>query len=285
MPNEKKSACARDLVGGERGPRHLDHGADVDAQLVAALLLDHLFGQRPQPPQLLGEADQRVHDLDALGRDRDRGSHDRAHLHLVDLGVHQAQPAAAGAQHRVLLGQRPHPAGDPLQLGDLGFRTALGAPVRNLLGQVAARRAGTRAAAGRAAGSSRAALPSPRRCRGSRPPGTAAAGRAARGGAASSTAMIMACTTGSRSSPKNMCSVRQRPIPSAPSSPGLGSIARSVGVGPHAQPPHLISPARDRLEVLVQLRRHQRHRAQHHLAGGAVDRDLVALATRPCRRR
>ena len=43
----------------------------------------------------------------------------------------------------------------------------------------------------------------------------------------------MACTTGSRSSPKNMCSVRQRPIPSAPSSralaasPGVSALART----------------------------------------------------------
>ena len=64
MPNEQKSADLGDLVGGQRGARHLDHGADDDAEPVAPLLDDHGLGHLPQPSQLLGESHQRVHDLD-----------------------------------------------------------------------------------------------------------------------------------------------------------------------------------------------------------------------------
>ena len=39
--------------------------------------------------------------------------------------------------------------------------------------------------------------------------------------------MIISCTSGRRSSPKNMCSVRQSPIPSAPNS---RAFAASSGV-------------------------------------------------------
>ena len=55
-----------------------------------------------------------MHDLDPGALHRKRGAHDRPHLHLVDLGIEDAQPAAAGAQHRVDLAQRLDPRGDPL---------------------------------------------------------------------------------------------------------------------------------------------------------------------------
>ena len=54
--------------------------------------------------------DQRDHDLQArrlvaLGANGGRGAEDRAHLHLVDLGMDQPEPHAAGAEHRVALGE------------------------------------------------------------------------------------------------------------------------------------------------------------------------------------
>jgi hypothetical protein len=67
--------------------------------------------------ELLPEPDQRVHDLDErrlasalLNRFRARAI---AHLHLVDLRPLDPEPAAAGTEHRIRLGQRadsvPHP--------------------------------------------------------------------------------------------------------------------------------------------------------------------------------
>ena len=109
------------------------------------------------------------------------------------------------------------------------------------------RPAGTRAAAGRAAGSSPAAPPSPRRSPRSRPAGTAAAGRARPAVPASSSARIISCTTGSRSSPKNMCSVRQRPIPCAPNSraraasSGLSAFARTFSRRNSSAQPRIVS--------------------------------------------
>ena len=55
-----------------------------------------------------------MHDLDErrLARplaDRARGAHDRAHLHLVDLGELEAEPAAARAEHRIRLVQLADP--------------------------------------------------------------------------------------------------------------------------------------------------------------------------------
>ena len=37
--------------------------------------------------------------------------------------------------------------------------------------------------------------------------------------------------------------------------PGAHGVRRRVGIGAHLQPPELVCPAEDRLEVLVQLRR------------------------------
>jgi hypothetical protein len=97
-----------DLVRPHAGAWQLDHrAAEV---LDQALVLDRVHGQLAQAMQLLGEADQRVHDLDERRLPGslahcDRGAHDRAHLHLVDLREHQPQPAAAGAEHRVRLVQ------------------------------------------------------------------------------------------------------------------------------------------------------------------------------------
>ncbi len=59
--------------------------------------------------------------------------------------------------------------------------------------------------------------------------------------------------------------------------PGARCILGVVGVRAHLQPPFDVRPAEDRLEVLVDLRRDQRHLADEHAARAAVDRDHVAL--------
>ena len=60
--------------------------------------------------------------------------------------------------------------------------------------------------------------------------------------ASSSSAMIIARIFGWRSSAMNMCSVRHRPMPSAPSSRALRRVLRRVGVGAHAEPAELVGP-------------------------------------------
>ena len=87
---------------------------------------------------------------------------------------------------------------------------------------------------------------------------------------------------GWRSPSKNMCSVRQRPIPSAPKSTGPVGVRGRVRVGAHpswrsrsAQPEHAV-------EMLVQRRRSRAACPGRHDAAGAVERDPVPLAqTRP----
>ncbi len=110
MPNEKNSASVGDLVGRQRGPWDLDHGADQVLDLDAGLLhllLGHRDGPLLDEDQLLDRADQRDHDLGQDGLtpllDRDRGVDDRADLHLADLRIDDRQPAAAEAQHGIEL--------------------------------------------------------------------------------------------------------------------------------------------------------------------------------------
>ena len=180
----------------------------------------HPLGQLAQPPQLLAEADEWVHDLDQRRPPgpllhRAQRPDDRPHLHLVDLRV-----AAARAGNRAC----PSIGFDSCNCADPRPHRARRSPPRA--------RAGTRAAADRAAGSSPAAPPSPRRCPRNRPAAPATAGRAQRAAPPRSSARIISCTTGSRSGAMNMCSVRHSPIPSAPNS---RAFAASSGVSAFAR--------------------------------------------------
>ena len=204
------------------------------------------IGQLAQPAQLLGEADERVHDLDErrlagplLRRPRRR--------------ARSPAPASRRSPGRCSPSRQP-------RVPSIGFASLQRADARAhaLVASPPRAAAGTRAAAGRAGGSSPAGRPSPRRSPRSRPAGAAAAGRARRGARPRPSARIISCTTGSRSSPKNMCSVRQRPMPSAPNSRALAASLGRVGVRAHLQPAQLVGPAEDRLEVLVDLRRDER---------------------------
>ena len=86
---------------------------------------------------------------------------------------------------------------------------------------------------------------------------------------------------GIRSSPKNMCSVRHRPIPSAPNSRAL---AASAGVSALVR----TLSVRDLSAHAMSVAKSPRSSgstggtlADHHVAGGAVDRDELALARPP----
>jgi hypothetical protein len=48
------------------------------------------------------------------------GPEDRVDLHLVDLRIQDPQPAASGAEHRILLGDLLNPGHQPLQLVQIG---------------------------------------------------------------------------------------------------------------------------------------------------------------------
>ena len=115
-----------------------------------------------------------------------------------------------------------------------------------------------------------------------RNPGAAsgAAWRARRGGPRSLSARIISRTATMRSPSKNMCSVRQRPMPSAPNA---RAARASVGVSALARTfmrLHRIGPGHEGGEIAGQLGLHHRRRARHHFAGAAVDGDDVALLQR-----
>ena len=109
-----------------------------------------------------------------------------------------------------------------------------------------------------------------------RSPRAASAGawRARLRAAFASSARIISRTATMRSASKNMCSVRQRPMPSAPNLRAVRGVGRRVGVGAHLQRAHLVGPAHQRRRS----RRtssgcDRRHVAEHDLAGRAVERD------------
>ena len=95
-----------DLVGGEGSAGHLDHRADEHLELDAALLLDGgdgLLDDLLLGEELLDVADEGHHDFGAGAGDVGGGLADGAHLHLGDLGVGDAEAAAAVAEHGVEL--------------------------------------------------------------------------------------------------------------------------------------------------------------------------------------
>ena len=118
-------------------------------------------------------------------------------------------------------------------------------PRPTALGELDQARAGTRAAAGRAGGSSPAGRAMARKMPSkSLSWNGAQLVRGARTRSSASSAMIMLCTIGRRSSPWNMCSVRQRPMPSAPNSRARVGVLGRVGVGAHRQRAGAVGPLR-----------------------------------------
>ena len=87
---------------------------------------------------------------------------------------------------------------------------------------------------------------------------------------------IISRTAVMRSSPKNMCSVRQRPMPSAPNSRAFSGVGRAVGVRANLELAGLVGPLHQRREVAGHGRGDRVDLADHHVAGRAVDGDEVA---------
>src|ERR1035437_2845398 len=100
-----------DVAGGERGARNFDHGADHVLEFRHAGLAEHFLGNRHHYLLLILEfldaADQRDHDfgdhLHALLEDLYDRFEDGARLHFGDLGIGDAETAAAVPQHGVEL--------------------------------------------------------------------------------------------------------------------------------------------------------------------------------------
>src|ERR1035437_4707464 len=100
-----------DVAGGERGARNFDHGADHVLEFRHAGLAERFLGNRDHDLLLILEfldaADQRDHDfgdhLHALLEDLYDRFEDGARLHFGDLGIGDAETAAAVAQHGVEL--------------------------------------------------------------------------------------------------------------------------------------------------------------------------------------
>ena len=256
VPNEKKSACSRDLVGADAGARELDHRPDEVLQL--ALLGRDRDGQLAQPAQLLAEADERMHDLDErrVARSARAPRSPRGRSRAPASRRSPGTSARAGSRASRASGS-PRAAADPLA------HARRPSPPRA--------RAGTRAAAGRAAGSSPAVPPSPRRSPRSRPAGAAAAGRARPRRSSSFEAMIISLDDG------QPVLGDEHVLGAAEADPLRAELARLRGVfgrvrvRAHLQAPQLVRPLEDRLEVLVDLRRDERRRRRG--------------SPRPCRRR
>ena len=98
----------RDFIRRERAARHFDHGADQVVELHLLLrhhLLRDAMDDLGLEIELLLEPDERDHDLrlhlDLLLRDIGRRFEDGARLHLGDLGIGDAEAAAAMTEHRI----------------------------------------------------------------------------------------------------------------------------------------------------------------------------------------
>ena len=116
-----------DLVGHQRRPWQLDHGAHQVVH-VRLLFREHLFRDADDNfllvARFLERAHQRNHDLGidfhpVLGHGAGR-LEDGARLHFRDLGIGDAQAAAAMAQHGVELVQLFHAPQERTQFTQLG---------------------------------------------------------------------------------------------------------------------------------------------------------------------
>ena len=207
--------------------------------------------------------------LPAFFCDLDRGLEDRAGLHLVDLGIGDAEPAAAVAEHRVGLVQlarrapRSRPTSTPRSLADLrhvGFASC----GRNSCSGGSSRRMVT----------GRPSMISKSSTKSSRWNGRSLASAARR--PFSSSARII-CAHG------DDAVAAEEHVLGAAQADALGAeLARRARrraacrrwCGP--QRADLVGPVHQRGEVAGQLGLHGRHDAEHDLAGGAVERDDVA---------
>ena len=252
-----------DLVRAERGARQLDH-RPAEVLEPRRLLLHHALGELAQPAQLLAEADERMHDLDerrlagALLH-RLRRARDRPHLHLVDLRPLDADPAAAGAEHRVRLGERLDPLAHARVARLLERRQEL--VQRRVEQPDRHRQAGHRLEDGLEVGLLERQEPVER---------VATPRLVARedhllhdGQPLLAEEHVLGAAEADALRAELAC---------------LRGVVGVVGVRAHPEAAQAVGPLEDRLEVLVDRGRHERNLADDDAAGAAVDRDHVAFA-------
>ena len=225
--------------------------------------------------QLLDLAHQGDHDLGhhvpvgMLGLDVQGGLDDGAGLHGGDLRIGDRQTAAAVTHHGVELVQAgddgldlrhalAHVLGQQLDVGLLGGHELVQRGIQETDGD-------------------RAGPPWPRRCPRSRPAAWAPAWPEPSRAAPRCRSRSSRRMAGMRSASKNMCSVRHRPMPSAPNFAGLGGVVGGVRVGADLQAAVLVGPAHDPAELAADGGVHRGDGAVVDLAGGAVHGQPVAL--------
>ena len=215
--------------------------------------------------------------LPELSCTRRGGAHDRLDLHLVDLGVEDPQPAAAGAEHRVLLVDLLHALERRLELlevvGALDPRPLdLGGEVREVLEELVQRRVeqpDRHRQADHRLEQALEVLLLERQQLGER-------------------LAPLLLVVGHDHRPHLRLAVLGHEHVLGPAQPDalraqlarLLRAGRVVGVGAHLQAPELVGPLEHAVEVLVHARVDQRHVLERHAALGAVDGDEVALVHR-----
>ena len=188
----------------------------------------------------------------------DRGADDRAHLHLVDLRVEEPEPAGAPAEHRVRLVQRADPLAHPLVL-------LLVERGQELVQRPVEQADRHRQARHRLEDPLEVGLLDRQQPVERRAPAVLVGGEDHLPHQAEPVGVG-----------EHVLGPAE-PDPLGAELAGLGRVLGIVGVRAHAQATHPVRPLQHRREVVVDLRRHERHRADDHLAGAAVDRDRVAL--------
>ena len=265
VPNEKKSAC-RAISSARTQARGSSIIVPTRYGKVAALRLGGSDRELAQPAQLLRERDERVHDLDvrrppgALTHG-EGGAHDGAHLHLVDLRPLQAEAAAARPEHRVRLVQRLDPLPQPLvgrllERGEELVQRRVEQPDRH-------RQPGHRLEDALEVALLERQQPVER--------------RAARRLVVREDHLL---DDGQALLAEEHVLGPAEPDPLGAELARLDRVRGRVRVRVHLEPPDLVRPAEDRLEIVVDPRRHELDRAEDHAAGAAVDRDHVALGDR-----
>ena len=212
------------------------------------------------------------HRLPRLSPGLDRALEDRARLHFRDFRIADRKPHAAEAEHGIeLRAARPNAraacprsrfialATSSISSSVFGRNSCSGGSSRRIVTGRPVMISNSSAKSWRCIGSSLASA-ARRPCLVS--------------------ARIISRTATMRSPSKNMCSVRQRPMPSAPNERATRASAARLGVGAHLHAPDRVGPAHEGGEIAGHLRLHHRRRALHHLARAAVDGEDVALLQR-----
>ena len=281
-PEAQEGRVLGDLARAQRRARGFDHHPQPVGEIVAGLVahgggdgvdagLDQL--------DLAAGADQRDHDLGdhgiARAAGRDGGLEDRAGLHVVDLGHGDAQPHAAHPQHGVELGQGLDPAGHVGQrqvqrFGQLAHPLAVMGQELVQGGVEQADRDGQ--------------------------PGHDAKQRdevAAlhRQQPVQRQAPVLGAVGEDHLAHGRQALVVEEHVLGAAQPDALGvehprgaRVLGCVGVGAHPDPAQRVGPVEQLVEAVVERGFQHLGRAGQHLARGAVDGDLVALAQDPAAR-